>query len=71
MDTMASVMTMDKRAFSGVSLHDAPDEVSYWLSKTAYERLQAIELMRQVIYGYDPATTRLQRFFEVTQRKTG
>ena len=27
--------------------------------------MQALELMRQMIYGYDPETTRLQRVFEV------
>jgi len=29
--------------------------------------MEASELMRQIIYGYDPATTRLQRFFEVVE----
>ena len=42
---------MDKRAFSVASLFDEPDEKTYWLSKTPYERLQAVELMRQVVYG--------------------
>jgi hypothetical protein len=27
--------------------------------------MEAIEVMRQIIYGYDPATTRLQRVFEI------
>lgn len=59
---------LDKTAFSLASLTDPSDEKQYWLSKTPYERLEAIEIMRQIIYGYDPSTTRLQRFFEVTQR---
>jgi hypothetical protein len=29
----------------------------------------ALELMRQKAYGYDPATARLQRVFEVAQLK--
>jgi len=57
---------------------DQSDEKSYWLSKTPYERLEAVELMRQIIYGYDPflrfaqgqAATRLQRVLEVTQRSS-
>jgi hypothetical protein len=50
------------------SILEKSDEKSYWLSKTAYERLEAVELMRQIIYGYDPSATRLQRVFEVAQR---
>jgi hypothetical protein len=59
---------LDKTVFSVGSLTDPSDEKQYWLSKTPYERLEAIEIMRQIIYGYDPSTTRLQRFFEVAQR---
>jgi hypothetical protein len=62
---------LDKTVFSLGSLTDPSDEKQYWLSKTPYERLEAIEIMRQIIYGYDPSTTRLQRFFEVTQRTLG
>jgi hypothetical protein len=60
---------MDKTAFSVASLSDESDEKVYWSSKTPYERLQAVELMRQVIYGYKPSSTRLQRFFEITELK--
>ena len=60
---------LDKTAFSIISLdQNEEDEKVYWLSKTPYERLDAVETMRQIIYGYDPTTTRLQRVFEVTQR---
>jgi hypothetical protein len=59
---------LDKTAFSLASLTDPSDDKQYWLSKTPSERLEAIEIMRQIIYGYDPSTTRLQRFFEVAQR---
>jgi len=48
-------------AFIVRSLFEEPDEKFYWFSKTPYERLTALELMRQIIYGYDPSTTRLQR----------
>ena len=60
---------LDKTAFSVASLTDESDEKEYWLTKSPYERLRALELMRQIIYGYDPSTERLQRFFEVTQRE--
>lgn len=59
---------LDKTAFSIASLTDESDEKQYWLRKSPYERLRALELMRQIIYGYDPSTERLQRFFEVAER---
>ncbi len=59
---------LDKTAFAVTSLFDDSDEKHYWLSKTPLERLEAVELMRQIIYGYDPATVRLQRVFEAAQR---
>jgi hypothetical protein len=54
--------------FKVTSLSDPSDDKEYWLSKTPEERLEAVELMRQIIYGYDPSATRLQRVFEITQR---
>ena len=64
-----TIPKLDKTAFSVVSLEQNDlEEKAYWLSKTPFERLDALETMRQIIYGYDPTTTRLQRVFEVTQR---
>ena len=54
--------------FKVMSLFDQSDDKEYWLSKTPQERLEAVELMRQIIYGYDPSTTGLQRILEITQR---
>jgi len=59
---------LDKNTFNVVSLSDNSDEKGFWLAKSPYERLEAVEMMRRILYGYDPLTTRLQRFFEVTQR---
>jgi hypothetical protein len=60
---------LDKTVFSVVSLEEADsDEVEFWLSKTPYERLDALETLRQIFYGYNPTTTRLQRIFEITER---
>ncbi len=62
---------MDKTAFSVVSLLDKDeldeDEKAYWLSKTPQERLQALELMRQIVYGYDPSSTRLQKVLTIAK----
>ncbi len=63
-----SAVRMDKTTFSVVSLTDAPDDRKFWFSKTPQERLEALELLRQLNYGYDPTTARLQRVFEVVER---
>lgn len=62
---------IDKTAFSVVPLSKADDDKAYWLSKTPHERLRAVELIRQTIYGYTPASGRLQRVFEVAKREEG
>ena len=59
---------LDKTIFIVSSLFDESDDKQYWLSRTPYERLVAVELMRQVVYGYDPSTSRLERVLEITQR---
>jgi hypothetical protein len=61
---------IDRSVFIVSSLQSASDEKLYWLSKTPLERMAAIEQMRQIIYGYDPSTERIQRIFEVVQRKS-
>lgn len=58
---------LDKTVFSISSLDDNLEESSYWLSKTPQERIAAIELFRQINYGEDAVTQRLQRFFEVVK----
>jgi hypothetical protein len=62
---------LDRTAFSVGSLDDDREEVAYWRAKSPEERMEALELMRQIIYGYDPATTRLQRVFEVAELERG
>jgi len=62
-----STIRMDRTAFSVRSLDDESDEKEYWLSKTPIERIYAVEIMRQMLYGYDPLTARLQRFFETAE----
>lgn len=52
------------------SLTDKSDEKDYWLKVSPEERLIALERMRQINYGYDATTARLQRFFEIAELKT-
>ncbi len=60
---------LDRRFFSVRSRDEPGDETAYWLSRTPAERMQALEYLRQVAYGYDPAATRLQRVLETAQRE--
>lgn len=64
-------LRMDKTKFSVASLHDKSDEKAYWHNQTPAARLEALEFLRQVMYGYDPATDRLQRVLEVVKRTPG
>lgn len=71
---MTPAFTMDKAAFSVCSLSDASeeaDEKAFWQTQTPEQRLQALEFLRQVMYGYDPFTARLQRVLTITQRTEG
>jgi hypothetical protein len=60
---------LDKSSFSVVSLADADADIkSFWKAQSPSARLEALELMRQVMYGYDPITDRVERVFEVIKR---
>jgi hypothetical protein len=58
---------LDRSALRIDELDDDSDERAYWLSKSPGERMEALELIRQIVYGYDPATTRFQRVLEITE----
>jgi hypothetical protein len=47
------------------------EDRAFWLAKSSIERLAACELLRQLNYGYDPATARLPRSLEILERGEG
>lgn len=55
---------LDREAFSVGTLDDG-EARRYWRERTPEERLAALEFLRQVMYGYDPTTERLQKVLEV------
>jgi hypothetical protein len=60
---------LDRTAFTVVRLHEAGAiDKAYWATQSPRARLEALELMRQAAYGYDPNTARLERVLEVTKR---
>lgn len=60
---------MDKGTLSVLSSFEEAEaaDKAYWHAKTPQERLEALELMRQINYGYNPATDRLQSVLEVAK----
>ncbi|MBZ5609291.1 MAG: hypothetical protein LAP38_13590 [Acidobacteriia bacterium] len=65
--TAVDRIRLDRSAFEIASLDQEPNDREFWRAKSPRERMEALELMRQIIYGYDPATTRLQRVLEVAE----
>jgi len=66
--TPLEALRMDKTAFSVISLKDSGNDKEFWRTQSPTARLQALELMRQVIYGYDPITDRVERVLRVIER---
>ncbi len=70
-NTDLDTLRIDRSKLSVISLFDKSDDKTYWLSKTPQERLAALELMRQINYGYDPTTARLERVLEIVEFPSG
>jgi hypothetical protein len=57
------------RAILSISKLRESDEYVYWRKKSPIERLEELEINRQIIYGYGSTPPRLQRILEVTERR--
>jgi hypothetical protein len=68
MRTREEMLKIDRSAIKVTSLKKS-DEKEFWLSRPPAERLAALELLRQIAYGYEPDSLRLQRVFEIAERK--
>jgi hypothetical protein len=67
-DNLIDQARVDRRAFAVTSFAEAERaDRAYWRSRTPDERLEALELCRQIAYGYDPTTRGLSRLFEVAE----
>jgi hypothetical protein len=67
-NTALETARVARDAFTVTSLAEADQEdLAYWRSRTPDERLAALELSRQIAYGYDPTARGLSRFFEVAE----
>lgn len=59
---------MNKKVFKISSIRES-DEHDFWKNKTFLERIEALEELRRIVFGYDPSTERLQRTFTITKLK--
>lgn len=57
------------RSVISITTISESDEKDYWLAQTPEKRLEAMEMMPRVSYGYDENSPGLQRVPELTQRK--
>lgn len=68
MEEVAPQLRIDRSAIVISTLQEPTDEMAYWKTKTPLERLEALELMRQILYAYDPSSSRLQRVLTIAER---
>jgi hypothetical protein len=61
----SNTFRLNKEAISVGPLDNDEQQRLYWSRASTDERLAALEFMRQVVYGYDPASPRLQRLLTV------
>jgi hypothetical protein len=64
---MDTLPRLDKSKLLVSSLYEIEEEKTFWLSKGAQARLEAVELNRRLVYGHDRVTSRLQRFLETSE----
>ena len=62
------ITTMNKKVFKIASLGENDDH-DFWENKTYLERIETLEKLRRIMFGYDASTERLQRIFTITQLK--
>ena len=60
----ATLPRVDRSVVLVQSVWEESDEKAFWLAKTPEERLEALELLREIAYDHDPTTARLQRVLE-------
>lgn len=61
---------LDKTALTVTTLDEADKaDLTYWHSRSVEERLEAIEWLRELNYGKDAVSGRLQRVLEITRRE--
>ena len=58
---------LDKSCFEISNLNDK-DSKNGWITKTHAERIEGLEILRQIWHPYDPDTARLSRIYTIIKR---
>lgn len=66
MKRLLETTRLDRTAFS-VGTHADDDQAEYWRGQSHEARLNAIEFLRQAMWGHDRTSSRLQRLLEVVR----
>jgi hypothetical protein len=61
-------LRIDKQALTISELHQPSDDPLYWRRQSPQDRIKHTERLRQMNYGYDQDTERLQRVFTVIKK---
>ena len=69
--SLLSSYHVDRSTMVVDTLLDEPKDRVYWMAQSPEARWRAIELMRQVNYGIDATSRRLQRVLEIAEFKEG
>ena len=60
-------MSVDRSVVTHGEALGESDEKAFWLSRTPLDRLEAVEFLREIAFGHDSATARLQRVLETAE----
>lgn len=69
MRTLFETARVDRTTISKAALTKQGEDISFRLRRSPRRRLEALELLRQLNYDYDPDTARLSRFHRPVKRK--
>jgi hypothetical protein len=67
MSNLLSKYRLDRSVITVTDFDNPPDDVAYWRTRPIEERLEAVEFLRQMNYGYDPTTAKIQRVLRVVE----
>lgn len=66
--SLLDTMKMDMAVLSTASPFDESDEAEYWRGQSHRPGMEALEFLRQVMYGYSHLTDRIPRVIDVIKR---
>ncbi len=69
MEDLLKSYKLNKKIIEVVSLTAPTNDDAYWATQSISARLRAVELMRQINYGINATSGRLQRVLEIAQRE--